>query len=78
MTETTIELERFHLRLAVSPTMWGWEALAHLEKVGRQRLEDERGAALSIIKIDRWFEDGAADERIAHVCFHIMPLPAEE
>ena len=82
MTDRTVELRKFHMRLVITPEIGEEGAFAYLEKIGRECLEAEQEgmgyADLHIEKIDRWVEKGAGSERIARVCFHFMPLIGEE
>ena len=82
MTDRTVELQEFHLRLVITPEMGEKAAFAYLQKIGKECLEAEQEgmgyADLHIEKIDRWVENGAGAERIARVCFHFMPLLNED
>lgn len=72
--ETQVELQKFHLRVTVQPELPEVAALTYLENLGYERLTADHGEALYVEKIDRWCEDGAGGQRIAHVCFYITPL----
>lgn len=82
MTDRTIELQKFHMRLVITPEMGESGAFAYLEQIGRECLDAEREgmgyADLHIETIDHWVEKGAGGEQIARVCFHFMPTVRKE